>query len=81
MLSKPNEVRVFSEKRYIYISHGSRSRYLFIIEKNKTVLHAYILTKKEPTFDKKANNYKDGFHIHYPNITLSSNDRLFVFNY
>lgn len=45
-------------------------------------IHAFVFEKTEPTYEEKnsGNRYKDGFHIHYPNIPISTNGRYFFYN-
>lgn len=41
-------------------------------------LNSYVTEKKDPSFDKKNNEYKDGFHIIYPNLALKTDMRYFI---
>jgi Megaviricetes DNA primase len=47
------------------------------IDQNEII--AYVQEKQEPTFDKKNNKYKDGFHVFY-DIPLCYNKRKFLFD-
>lgn len=44
------------------------------------ILESYILMKEIPFFNKKNSNYSDGFHIHYPNLYLTIEDRFLIFD-
>lgn len=44
------------------------------------MLESYILMKKMPFYNKKNCNYSDGFHVHYPNLHLSVEDRFLIFD-
>jgi P4 family phage/plasmid primase-like protien len=48
------------------------------LNKSKDELNAYVLLKENPT--KKGELYKDGLHIHYPNIILSVIDRYYMYD-
>jgi P4 family phage/plasmid primase-like protien len=43
------------------------------------LLTSYILMKKEPFHLPEKKCYSDGFHIHYPNIVIPSEQRFFIF--
>jgi hypothetical protein len=44
------------------------------------MLIAYVLMKKEPFHLTEKKCYSDGFHIHYPNIVLPSEQRFLIFD-
>jgi P4 family phage/plasmid primase-like protien len=44
------------------------------------MLKCYILTKDEPIYDATKKKYSDGFHIHYANLYLNTEDKLFLFD-
>lgn len=46
----------------------------------KTMLLSYIFEKKLPTHNKKTNEYKDGFHIVYPNVAFDTEMRYVIMN-
>ena len=62
----------------VAITNGVIKKYFNVRDEDD--IRSYVLTKDEPFFDKKKNKYSDGFHIQYPNLILSSNDRFIVFN-
>jgi P4 family phage/plasmid primase-like protien len=51
----------------------------FKISKNKNLLEAYVLMKKEPYYDKIKQHYSDGFHIQYKNLIIDTVDRFLIF--
>ncbi len=51
----------------------------FDVEENSTVLTAYVFEKYEPT-EGKEDDYKDGFHIMYPELILDVPSRYFVYD-
>lgn len=47
---------------------------------NDLILESYILMKERPFYNKKNTNYSDGFHVHYPNLYLTVEDRFLIFD-
>jgi len=47
---------------------------------NIKTLESYIFMKHEPFYDKKKSLYSDGFHIMYPNLILSVEDRFLIYD-
>lgn len=43
-------------------------------------LTAYILYKNKPIYNQSKEKYCDGIHIHYPNLILSSENRLIIYD-
>lgn len=50
----------------------------FSIEDNPSILTAYVFEKDTPTEDK--NDYKDGFHIMYPELILDLPSRYYIYD-
>lgn len=46
----------------------------------KTDIKAFVFEKPDPTYDEKKKEYKDGFHILYPDVPLSVKKRYFFFD-
>ncbi len=51
----------------------------FDVEENSTVLNSFVFEKFEPT-EGKENDYKDGFHIMYPELVLDVPSRYFLYD-
>lgn len=43
-------------------------------------MKAFVFEKEEPTYETTKKEYKDGFHIIYPDIPLSSTQRYFIYH-
>lgn len=54
-----NIVKIFTQVIKKYYDSSETSLY-----------RAYVFEKPEPTYDKTKNEYKDGFHIQYPNLPI-----------
>lgn len=61
-------------ERLVEISSGVIRKYLKV---TKSDLEAFVWEKEKPSFDTKANNYKDGIHIIYP-IPVDVKTRYFL---
>ena len=75
----PNEDREYTTELIENIIEICNSHFGKYLDIDKSDIVAYVQEKKEPTFDKSKNNYKDGFHIFY-DIPLSYNKRKFFFD-
>ena len=42
-------------------------------------LTSYVLIKEKPYWDENKKLYSDGFHVHYPNLTMDVKDRFLIF--
>lgn len=51
--------------------------YLKALDRN---MNAFVFEKPEPTYDQKNKEYKDGFHIIYPDIPLDVSQRYFFYH-
>ena len=47
---------------------------------DENILESYIMMKNEPFFLKNKLQYSDGFHVHYPNLILSTEERFLIFD-
>jgi P4 family phage/plasmid primase-like protien len=48
-------------------------------EEEIKMLKSYVFLKDEAVFNSEKKKYCDGIHIHYPNLILNTNDRLFIY--
>lgn len=62
----------------IKIINNIVDKYFRICDNN--ILQSYVMMKSEPFFIKKKMVYSDGFHIQYPNLILSTEDRFLIYD-
>lgn len=48
-------------------------------EEEVKMLKSYVLIKDIPVYNSEKKKFCDGIHIHYPNLILNTNDRLFIY--
>lgn len=77
--TKYKERQYFDEHIEYLIEKYTRmfKKYLKVNDNDVT---AYVFEKPTPTFDEKKQEYKDGFHIVYPEIPLDVKKRYFFFH-
>lgn len=70
--------RTYTEDTVRYIVQVINNIIRKYIECSSDDLTSFITEKKEPKYDEKQDNYKDGFHIIYPYMALSINMRYLI---
>lgn len=62
----------------IWKYHEAIEQFLKVPSKD---LVCYLFEKKEPTYDEKKNNYRDGFHLMFPHIPVDVGTKILITDY
>lgn len=66
-----SDVRKYNQEHIYNIVNVFTNTIKKYYDSTETSLYkAYVFEKPEPTYDKTKNEYKDGFHIQYPNLPI-----------
>ena len=78
--NKPNNERQYTEDdiKYIIGNINNIIKKYYTIDNNK--LHAFVFEKISPSHNEKTDEFKDGFHIMYPYLSISM-DMRYVFTH
>lgn len=70
-----NKERCYTIKTIKYIITKYNNLIKKYLKVNNNMLDAFVFEKEKPSHDPKKNNYKDGFHIIYPKISIDASLR------
>lgn len=70
-----NKERSYSIKTIKYIINKYNNFIKKYVKASDNSIEAFVFEKEKPSYDIKKNNYKDGFHIIYPKITVDASLR------
>lgn len=70
--------RKYTAEHIQYVVHKFNERITKYIKTPKTNLNAFVFEKEIPSEDEKQKNFKDGFHIIYPNFTIDASLRYLI---
>lgn len=64
--------RVYTRETVKYIISKYNELIRKYVKTSTQNINAFLLEKPKPSYDKKQNNYKDGFHVVYPQIIIGA---------
>lgn len=75
-----HENRQYRKQHYEFLIKETTYLFKKYLNVNHDDLDAFVCEKASPTYDKKKNIYKDGFHISYPLVPIDAPTRFFIFD-
>ena len=77
-LRQKSQNRIYTEEHVKNIIQRFTAKITAYNKISKTDINAFVFEKQKPSYDAKQDNYKDGFHIIYPDVILDASMRYLI---